>query len=274
MSEIRLLAERDIQDLLALSRQAAWNQTEHDWRRLLELEPEGCFGIEREGRIVASTTVTCYGGELAWIGMVLTDRAHRGNGYAGRLMRHALECLERRGVAWIKLDATEMGRPIYARLGFEDECVVERWKRPAARWTIPSVRAGRYTPHYELDTEAFGCARLSLLDSLARAGAAAVDGEGYAMQRPGAVAPYFGPCVARSGNAAEMLLLGVLYEHRSSDIFWDVLAGNQDAVRLARKYGFEPVRRLVRMAKRGREGAAPVQPSDSLVYAIAGFEYG
>jgi hypothetical protein len=31
-----------------------WNQTEEDWRNLLALEPEGCFAIEREGKVVAT----------------------------------------------------------------------------------------------------------------------------------------------------------------------------------------------------------------------------
>src|SRR5207244_12045682 len=105
------------------------NQIEEDWQRVLDLEPEGCFGIERGGRLAATTTAICYGRRLAWIGMVLTDPEYRGQGLATQLMRHTLEFLDGRGLDWIKLDATAMGRPIYRKLGFVDECEIERWKR-------------------------------------------------------------------------------------------------------------------------------------------------
>jgi GNAT superfamily N-acetyltransferase len=274
MSEPRLLVPRDVSDLWTLSRQAGWNQTERDWLRLLQLEPEGCFGIESDGRIVSSTTVTCYGQDLAWIGMVLTDSRFRGQGYAGRLMRHALDDLKRRGIAWIKLDATGMGRPIYARLGFREECAIERWKRPAAQLPSPSLRPGKYESQNELDMAAFGASRAALLVSLAGSGASSVSGEGFSMVRPGAIAAYFGPCVARSAEAAERMLLGSLSEYQRNDVFWDLLPANREALTLAKEYGFEPVRHLVRMGMPGRDGVAPLHKDDSLVFAIAGFEFG
>src|SRR5437870_6854001 len=89
---------------LSLSQRVGWNQTQGDWARLGLLEPEGCFGFECNGAIVATTTVVCYGRALAWIGMVVTDPAHRRRGLARRLMERALEFVEERGVAWTKLD--------------------------------------------------------------------------------------------------------------------------------------------------------------------------
>ena len=51
---IRRLTTSDVPDALALSSTAGWNQTAGDWRMLIELEPEGCFGIECDGAIVAA----------------------------------------------------------------------------------------------------------------------------------------------------------------------------------------------------------------------------
>src|SRR5262249_1736529 len=121
-----------------LSDAAGWNQTKQDWHRLGALEPEGCFGVEVDGGIVATTTVTCYGRSLAWIGMVVTRPDYRRMGFARRLMTHALDYCERRGIDWIKLDATDFGRPLYAALGFRDECILERWARPGSGTTPPS----------------------------------------------------------------------------------------------------------------------------------------
>ena len=66
---------------LELRQQAGWNQTESDWRRFLELQPDGCFVAEWEGKPVGTTT-TCLFDDIGWIAMVLVEQAarHRGIG--------------------------------------------------------------------------------------------------------------------------------------------------------------------------------------------------
>ena len=158
MSDVRLLTSADIPQAMLLKQAAGWNQTEQDWLRVLELEPEGCFGIERDGRLVATTTTTCYGRELAWIGMVLTAPEFRGQGLASSLMRSALEFLDGRQIQWVKLDATSMGSGVYRKLGFEDECPVERWLRSAAPAKASSLaEPGKWDA--ALDRRAFGADR-------------------------------------------------------------------------------------------------------------------
>src|SRR5256885_40999 len=98
---------------MELKQQAGWNQTEADWARLLALAPDGCFGYECDGVLASTTTAICYGHDLAWLGMVLTDTAFRKRGFAGRLVEHALTFLDTRGIACVKLDATNMGEPVY-----------------------------------------------------------------------------------------------------------------------------------------------------------------
>jgi hypothetical protein len=51
--------------------------------------------------------------------------------------------------------------------------------------------------------------------------------------------------------------------------FWDLLPANAAAVELATEFGFAPVRRLVRMVRGER-----LRGDDTMVYAIAGFEFG
>src|SRR5258708_2895319 len=116
MHDLRRLTAADLPQAMLLKQIAGWNQTEQDWLRALELEPEGCFGIERDRRVVATATTICYGRELAWIGMVLTHPEYRGQGFATRLMRRALEYIDGRHVQWTKLDATPMGSPLYRKL--------------------------------------------------------------------------------------------------------------------------------------------------------------
>ncbi len=228
---------------MALKEEAGWNQTRQDWIKLLEAAPQGCFGMEIDGALVATTTAVSYGTELAWVGMVLTASRYRGRGFAGALLEHAVDYLAREKVNWIKLDATVMGRPIYQRFGFEDECAIERWLRTGA--------PARNFPEENRESQ-FGRAR----------------------GRPGSEAAYFGPCIADSPEAARDLLQWFLELHPGEAVFWDILPANSRAVDLARANGFAPVRRLTRMARLGRPGV-PARPTDTVrTYAIAGFEWG
>ncbi len=246
---------------------AGWNQTERDWQHVFTLAPDGCFGIECDGTLVATTTAVCFGTDLAWIGMVLTHPDYRGRGLARALMEQALAYLDGRA-EWVKLDATDMGRPLYCKLGFEDECPIERWARHAG--PAPPLELPPLANCAELDRAAFGADRRKLLGLLARIESAALD-DGYAMGRPGSKAAYFGPCVARTPATARRLLDWFLARHGHETIYWDILPGNRDAVRLAEEFGFRPLRRLVRMARRGKRN---FEHDDRLVYAIAGFEFG
>lgn len=277
MSRIRNLRHADLPHLLELTRLAGWNQTGSDWERALALSPHHCFGIEADGRVVSTAAAFLYGVELAWIGMVLTHPDYRGKGNAKALLEHTLKSLRNAGIGWVKLDATEQGRPLYASMGFADECPVERWKRTAGSGPKPPAPplVHPYVVDPSFDRAYFGAYRVPLLNALVRGGEAAyVVGYGYAMARPGALATYFGPSVVRTREAARKLLEWFLANHPNEDIFWDLFPDNSDAVQLAIDYGFQPARHLMRMASPCRPGATPLARHNSSVFAIAGFEYG
>src|SRR5687767_7736628 len=101
MANIRCLRDEDLADCMRLKEAAGWNQTVADWRALLRCTPLGCFGIEVEGRVVASATAVTNEG-VGWVGMVLTDPLFRGRGFATALMNHSLEYLDSR-VETVKL---------------------------------------------------------------------------------------------------------------------------------------------------------------------------
>jgi GNAT superfamily N-acetyltransferase len=259
---VRLLNAGDVAAALELSAGAGWNQTGEDWGRILALEPRGCFGIDADGILAASTTLLTFGEELAWVGMVLTRREYQRRGYARQLVCAALDEARARRVRCVKLDATDQGRPLYRSLGFADEQPIERWR---GEWRAGSAvqRCHGGIP-WALDLEAFGADRSRFIRALGEPFAAREDG--YVMSRPGARARYLGPCVAASAGAARELVAAAL----STGVwFWDLLPGNSEAKALAQSLGFEPVRRLMRM----RLGE-PVPARDNLVFAIAGFEAG
>lgn len=262
---------------MLLKEAAGWNQTVEDWERLLELDPDGCFAVEQDGAVEATATAIAYGRDLAWVGMVLTSPRCRGRGFASRLVERALKHIESRGIACAGLDATELGIGVYERFGFVPQCMVERWVRLAAAMAEPPAdEVGPWELDAGLDHAAFSADRARLLRSLARAGAASVPGRGYAMGRPGSKAAYFGPCVAASTETAGRLLRWFLATHADAagPVYWDLPADNREAASLARRYGFEPARRLTRMFRAMHPRAAPPPSSTELVFAIAGFEFG
>lgn len=273
----RLLTVSDLPQALELSSSAGWNQTASGWLRLLELAPETCFGIELDGCLVATATLLPYGRRLAWLGMVLTRRDYQRRGLARLLMTHALEAAGALGVETVKLDATDQGQPLYERLGFVAERGIERWTRNGS--CSANYDAGDGVPLASLaslDDEAFGADRMPLLALLAASGWTApaetrvpiVTADGFALWGPGRVANYLGPCVARTPNVARSLIAGCLAQAEGSWM-WDVLPDNLPALELARQFGFQSARRLVRM-RLGR----PLSEQPGLVYAAAGFELG
>lgn len=280
--EIRLLDERDIQGAMRLKELARWNQTESDWRRLLRLEPLGCFCASVEGRLVGTTTTTTYGDELAWVGMVLVDPEYRRRGVATQLMRTALDYLERR-VAVVKLDATPDGRPLYEGLGFEVESLVERWMGTArddpATAARETLKATAHAELFALDREAFGADRSQLLEALlADACVAPVIAagteerlSGYALARRGSSATYAGPLVATDAEQAAALLDGLLGQLAGQRIYVDLNTNFERGADLLAARGFVKQRDLLRMSY-GARGVTVASPAS--VFAIAGPELG
>jgi ribosomal protein S18 acetylase RimI-like enzyme len=278
---IRRMSPDDIPAAMLLKQSAGWNQTEQDWANVLALEPEGCWVYEAAGNLAGSATAVCYGQELAWIGMVLVLPQFRGRGYGRALMEHALRFLEQRRVRAVRLDATDMGQPLYAKLGFRDECAIERWSAPAG----VNLRSGSEAQAETLDDvaavsaldrRAFGADRLAVLDRLAACFPAASlrASRGFGMARPGSEAHFLGPCVAEEAVTARGLIETLLSRQAGRAVFWDLLPENAEAARMARELGFRCGRRLVRMVLGGQEHAAATRGDPALQFATAGFEYG
>jgi GNAT superfamily N-acetyltransferase len=266
---LRVLKLEDLAAAVGLSSVAGWNQTAEDWRMLMNLAPDSCFGIEVGGQLVSTTTLICYGRSLAWIGMVLTKPEHRGRGYARRLVAHALEYADALGIATVKLDATDQGHRLYEDLGFHDEQPIERWSRAGASATTVAPDPSHVTAYAELDRNASGADRSRMLERLAARSQVYTESDAYLLTRAGRVATYLGPCAASDPEAACALITKVVNAMPGSGWSWDLLPKNQDALALASALGFNPQRQLTRMA-RGKV----LQGRDDMVYAIAGFELG
>ena len=265
----RHLRVNDIPAAMELSAEAGWNQTKEDWRALLEWDSCACLALEIDGNLAATATLACYGNRLGWIGMVLTRESYRRRGCARVLLEKAIELADQQAVETLKLDATPMGEPLYTSLGFVAEQAVERWRGEGSgrgiaegqRFAIPRAL------DQALDKEGFGVDRIAMLESLARRGSVTASNSAFAMTRPGRVATYLGPCVARGRTAAEEVIASAL--KGAGPWYWDLLPDNAAAVAIATDFGFAPVRRLTRMS-RGKT----LRARNEMVFAIGGFVIG
>src|SRR5262249_4097975 len=124
---IRPMTVADIPGGMKLKEQNLWNTLPEDWRRQLDLEPEGCFVAETEGAVIG-TACACIFDTVAWVNLVLVDRIQRGRGIGTSLMRTVLAWLDDRKVPSVRLDATPLGRPIYEKLSFAVEYELTRYE--------------------------------------------------------------------------------------------------------------------------------------------------
>ena len=266
---------------VALSETEGWNQTAGDWRRLIELEPDGCFAVREGDQLIGTVTTTAYGPTLAWIGMMIVHREHRRRGVGAALMRLALEYLTSRGVATVKLDATPAGKPLYESLGFVTEVELERWQGVTKPDSVPDSRetsgASRQSL-IDLDLAAYGVDRRRLIESL-------VDGSvvdpiivsrddgrdaGYALARRGRIATYIGPIVAESTADAERLLDAAVARLDRQEVCLDLHRGGFLEPAALAERGLTKRRGLVRM----RYGVPNAAATSRSICASTGPEYG
>jgi GNAT superfamily N-acetyltransferase len=254
---IEPLRPDDIPDALRLSTQAGWNQTARDWARVLEGSLDGAFAGRADGALVATSSVVEYGAQAAWIGMVLVDEASRGRGFGKRMLRAAVEhCARNVGEAF-GLDATDLGRPLYLKMGFVDVAPIDRWAGVLREGTIAHPLAwleGEVLRESAArDREACGTDRTALLrhlrsDEETAAWAVLEDGRpaAWAFLRRGRLSWHLGPVVAPSAGHFGTLLAAAAAELRGSPVIVDAFRTGENTG-LLESAGLAVSRRLTRM---------------------------
>jgi GNAT superfamily N-acetyltransferase len=282
---IRTMTKDDISAGMRLKELAGWNQTEADWKRFLEASPAGCFVSEVNGKVRGTAATISFEARFAWVGMVLVDPDFRGRGIGTDLLKTAIEYLDGRRIATIKLDATPQGKLIYEKLGFVAEYEIERWtvRRPQTALTTLTGPDRATPPAQEMeeilrmDREVFGADRSSLLRSLyddapdfAMATHDVRGLQGYAFGRRGSFADHLGPWMATEEKLARSVLEEFLKRSSRDRVVVDCMKSSHVAGKLLREFGFEYARPLTRMVRGANQH--PGRPEK--LYAIMGPEFG
>lgn len=261
---------------LELCRIAGWNQLAADWKCLLATAPDGLFTAAEDGRAWGTASAVLHPPSLGWIGMILVHPDKRGRGIAAALMEACIAQLRAKGAGTIKLDATELGRPVYLKLGFRDEQPVHRMaldRDPAAE--PPRHRTQPPAWFRDFDHSAFGADRSAAVSRLIQCGDAEffedpAGDRAVALLRHGFHAAFLGPVIATRPNAAKAAIQRLLARNACKRIVADVFPEHPESRRLFEELGFQTGRRLVRMSL-GESSPAGFSPQ---TFAAAGFEWG
>ena len=281
---LRLLTQDDIPFADHVRHLAGWNQTCDDWQRFLQWEPEGCFLAEWDGTPVGTATTLVYGSELAWIGMVLVLPEYRQRGIGRALLERCIRHLQQRGVRCIKLDATPLGKPVYQKLGFQEEWTLTRWvsAQVPARTMNPDPKIRPCQDNdlvliEPLDTTAFGVSRRRIVESLYRSHGNVLVYEakpgqvaGYGIIKPGSRAFYLGPLAAESTEVALELVAALRLRNPDATIYWDIPDQQTATVAWCQHESFTAQRSLTRMFL--GSNSTPGDPRKQ--FALAGPEIG
>jgi len=259
---IRKMNEEDIDSAMELVLSEGWNQTENDWNLFLDNSLNICLVAEIENRVVGTVTAFNYNNKIAWIGMVLVNKTHRGKGISKLMLAEIfkrLNCCQS-----IKLDATPAGSPVYKKMGFEEEYLINRMvcgsvdkmqkKNLTDNYHIDSLEDKSISEAIEFDEIAFGSNRATLLESLIGSfpGKCFVLKQnsklaGFALGREGNKYHHIGPVTAVSAQQALDLIVNSLFYLQGKPVVIDILEEQTILIEALLKLGFEKKRHFMRM---------------------------
>jgi len=230
--------------------------------------------------VVVGTVGAMDYGPFAYIGLMAVHPSAQRRGIGLMLMQRLLAWLDARGCPFSLLDATDMGAPLYAKLGFvEDEktCMFrcdDRTLELHQSERVGQMRADDLPELVDFDAPIFGARRSTVFASFFASdptrALVARDASGQISGCLFAQSHMLGPWVARTPADAEALLataLTLTYAEAPGVIF---PASNAEAARLLLRHGFVPQRVLSHM----RRGGATAPGQRSQIYAQASFVLG
>jgi GNAT superfamily N-acetyltransferase len=210
---VRRLGPDDLRHCVALSRDRGWSPEKAKWALMLEVSD--VFGVDApDGGLAGAVVLTRYGTRLASVGMMLVAARHGRRGLGRALMEHLLA---EAGDVTVTLVATDLGKPLYDKLGFRairrNAVFVGTFRGDnSKRRTRPADGAGDMAAILDIDKAAFGADRSHLLTRLpafaAQLRVLETRGHvsGFAAAWGNDTVTVIGPVVAPDGAAARLLI--------------------------------------------------------------------
>jgi GNAT superfamily N-acetyltransferase len=207
--EVREMTPAHVEPVARVASGAGWPNLSRHFAFFVR-HPRCRAVVALEGGEAIGAACGAANGHAGWVGLVVVSGAHRRRGLGTALTRAVMEVLLQAGCRTLILTATQMGRPLYERLGFEVETFYQGYEAPGLP---PAPTRGSMRPYgaedlpavRDLDRWATAEDRSALLDSFPE-GHLLEDGRGGARGYHARVPWGGGPVIAASLEAGLGLL--------------------------------------------------------------------
>lgn len=136
---IRPMSPGDLEAVLALTSEAGWGDNRCQFDFYARQPGFNAFVAEVDGRVVGIGAGT-QKREVGWVGPIIVTSQHRRQGIGTTLTATVVERLSKLGCRTHLLLATDLGRPVYEKLGFRIETVYHQLKGPTLDHAPTSAR--------------------------------------------------------------------------------------------------------------------------------------
>jgi ribosomal protein S18 acetylase RimI-like enzyme len=240
--------QADIAAFMEMAAAEGWVAEPWELDFLLAAFPQGCFCVRgRDGKGIAFVTALRHE-QSGWIGNLIVAEGFRGKGLGEALFRKALEALHTAGVGTVWLTASNAGRSLYEKYGFNSHDAIVRWSGTGRRRHAGHTRQRELTDLTastsvsSIDCQAWGDRRDALLAATAGRGRLLLEESGFMVIQPCGAAMQLGPYSAQDCGSAEYLCDAALGSvPRETRVYIDAPLSNRPAVRLFSRRGMRVI---------------------------------
>ncbi|MBO1578490.1 GNAT family N-acetyltransferase [Bacillus sp. XF8] len=263
---IERVEEKDIPHFISLSESVGWDYSLEEIKTIFQ---SGIVygGKNMQGKFIASAAIILYGEKLASIGMVIVHSQYKGKGIGRKITEACIRSVSEK--TSIMLIATEEGRPLYERLGFQ---VVSHVSKYICNQYVTPRGYDRNEQHIfmdydeedsnrivKLDEAAFGVNRRNFIQRRIEQCEQCVvvkDKEnyivGYGMSVQTPENRIIGPIVALTDNIASGIVYHLIKDYNGK-LRIDVPEGKEIFMKVLEKVGFQKVNQPPIMMKNSNQ---------------------
>ncbi len=159
---IRSMADSDVDTVYGYYRKIGWEGTQSEWMGHIRYAKGSSSVVTCQDRVVGTGLALIFGSKVRLAGIFIEEE-HRNQGLGKKLtQRLVLQCKER-GAAQIELEATDLGKLVYEKLGFKAQDQVLSFvlplSPPAKRNPSMLCSEADLERIEQMDRDAFGASR-------------------------------------------------------------------------------------------------------------------
>jgi len=229
--------QADIAAFMELAAAEGWVAEPWEFAFLLAVFPQGCFCVRGRDRKGIAFVTALRHEKSGWIGNLIVSEGFRGRGIGEALFMKAVKALRGAGVGTLWLTASNSGKSLYEKYGFNRLDAVVRWSGTGRRRHVGHTRSPcreeSSTSVSCIDRQAWGDRRDALLAVTAGRGQLLLEESAFMVIQPCGADIQLGPSSALDSGAAECLCDAALGSvPQETRVYIDAPLSNRSAMRL------------------------------------------